>query len=334
MKKSIAFFLIILLFLSTFFGCASPSEDDNNKDKKLSIVVTTFPQYDWVREILGDQINNVELTLMLDSGTDLHNFQPTVKDIALVSNCDMFIYVGGESDTWVKDALSASNKDDMVIINLLEALGDSAKEEEIVDGMEHKHDSEEHEHEEESHDEHDNVTDEHVWLSLRNAQKLCTLISSELSKLDADNEQLYFANAEKYNERLAELDAEYEKTINASKGKYLLFADRFPFRYLTDDYNLEYSSAFAGCSAETEASFETIVFLSKKIDELALHSVMVIEGSDQSIAKTIINNSKEKNQEILVIDSLQSVTAKDISSGTTYLSVMEKNLEVLSQALK
>lgn len=488
-----------------------PAQQAN--DRKISIVATTFPQYDWVRQILGDKIDGAELTLLLDDGVDLHSYQPTVEDIAKISNCDMFIYVGGASDAWVPAALETASNRGMVVINLLEVLGDAVKEEEIIEGMEHTHEhdhgeispedvhdrplsdwagswtsveknlaggdlddyvthqaeengmefssqknayaqrwasefetltitessisfgsgssayrylgyelvesdhgvsvwygfeaqdstgsapryvafsdhgtggahdddhEDEHEDEEEEHEEHsvphfhlrygsesfealtaiedwaptyfpgdtagaevaeamgghghadEHELDEHVWLSLKNAQVICERISKELEGLDAQNAAVYAANAEAYQAKLAALDADYTSAVNTAACKVLLFGDRFPFRYFVDDYGLTYYAAFSGCSAETEASFETIAFLSGKTNELKLSNVMVIEGSDQSIAKTIIENTADKNQSILMLDSMQSVTAGDVSAGTTYLSVMEGNLEVLKRAL-
>lgn len=513
MKKILSCLMAVLLLTLSLSACTNQTDQTENQAdqtnnlpnkesvKKISIVATTFPQYDWVRQILGDKIENVELKLLLNNGVDLHSYQPTVEDIAVISNCDMFIYVGGESDLWVEDALKNSLNENMIVINLLEVLGDSVKQEEIIEGMEHSHEhgeisledvkdrplsdwkgswttierslsdgsldeyishqaeeketafdtqksayenrwksdystleitdnaisfegmesvykyigykivesdhgaavwygfeaedmkediphyiafsdhgtGNEEEHEEEHEDtlhfhfrygnesfealtvigdwsptffdsdatgeeiaaamgghshEHETEADEHVWLSLRNAQAICTYISTQLGKLDLQYASVYTANAQEYNTKLAELDTAYKDAVSASSFNTLLFGDRFPFRYLTDDYGLDYYAAFSGCSAETEASFETIAFLTDKMNELELHSIMVIENSSQSIAKTIIQNTAEKNQTILVLDSMQSITASDISSGATYLSIMESNLEVLKEALR
>jgi len=254
-----------------------------------------------------------------------------------ISTCDMFVYVGGESDGWVDDALKEAVNPDMKVINLLETLGDKAKEEEVVEGMEADHDheheeGEEHEGEEDEH-EHEAEYDEHIWLSLRNAEELVNVIAENLGEIDSANADTYMANAEAYNEKLAALDKEYQDAADKAQVKTLLFGDRFPFRYLTDDYGLDYYAAFVGCSAETEASFETITFLSQKTDELALPCVMTIEGTDHRIAETVVANTAAKDQKVLTMDSMQSVTAKDVEAGTTYLGIMEKNLEVLREAL-
>lgn len=199
--------------------------------------------------------------------------------------------------------------------------------EEICEHMEgHDHDEdEEHEHEEEK--------DEHVWLSLRNAETLCDAISDALQQIDPDNKDTYAANSSAYIEKLSALDADYQAAVDAAAYKTVLFGDRFPFRYMVDDYGLSYYAAFVGCSAETEASFETISFLAKKVDELKLPCVLTIEGAQHKIAETIVQNTAEKNQKVLTMDSMQSTTSKDVANGTTYLSVMEKNLSVLKEAL-
>lgn len=331
MKKILSCLTAVFLLMLALSACTKQNAVTMNE--KISIVATTFPQYDWVRQILGNEVENIELTLLLSNGVDLHSYQPTVEDIAAISNCDMFIYVGGESDSWVESALQATSGKDRVVMNLLEILGDLVKEEEIIEGMEHSH-----EHEDtflETGDEHtdDHELDEHVWLSLKNAKIICSYLSDELGKLDSKNSSVYAGNTEKYTAQLTALDTEYQNTVKTSPVHTLLFGDRFPFRYLTDDYNLNYYAAFSGCSAETEASFETIVFLTDKADKLNLQNIMVIESSDQSIAATIVQSSINKNQTILVLDSMQSITTSALASGTTYLSIMEKNLEVLKEAL-
>ncbi len=303
----------------------------------LDIVTTIFPEYDWVMNVLGDKAADANVTMLLDNGVDLHSYQPTAEDMLKISDCDMFIYVGGESDGWVEDALAEAGNKDMVVINLLETLGDSVKEEEVVEGMqeedEHEHDEEAEEHEHE-HEGEEPEYDEHVWLSLKNAEVLCDAIAEGLAKIDPDSADTYKANAKAYNDKLAALDGEYEKAVSSAANKTVLFGDRFPFRYLTDDYGLSYYAAFVGCSAETEASFETIVFLADKVDELGLKTIFTIEKNDGRIAGTIKDNTATKDQQILALDSMQSVTSEDVAGGTTYLSVMTDNLKVLTEGLK
>ncbi len=354
MKKIISLFLSIVLAAGTLTGChtaASPQKDG----QKLRIVTTIFPEYDWVREILGDQIDHVELMMLQDDGVDLHSFQPTADDMVAISGCDLFLYTGGESDFWVEDALAAADHSDPVVINLMEVLGDGVKTEEVMEGMqesEHHHHGEEdhnenaHEHHDEhghGHEDHEDSNcppeftpphkDEHIWLSLKYAAVLCGTIADALGAIDPDHKDTYGENAAVYLQKLTELDQKYQDAVDASSNRTLLFADRFPFRYLVDDYGLSYYAAFSGCSAETEASFETVAFLAGKVDELSLPCVLTIEGAAHDIARTVVSNTKMKNQKILVLNSIQSVTADDAAAGTTYLSIMEQNLETLKIAL-
>lgn len=336
MKKITALLLALFVLVGALAGCGK--QNDTNKTDKLSIVTTIFPEYDWVREILGDKADNAEITMLLDNGVDLHSYQPTADDIVKISDCDLFIYVGGESDEWVEDALRNAANGNMKVINLLEVLGDSVKTEEIVEGMqeeEHEHeDAEEHEHEDAEEHEHEEEADEHVWLSLKNAKMLVRVISKALQELDPDSKDIYAANADAYVKKLSALDAEYQTAVDAASNKTILFGDRFPFRYLVDDYGLRYYAAFVGCSTETEAGFETISFLAKRVDEWKLPCVLTIEGAQHKIAETVVRNTTAKNQRVLTMDSMQSTTSKDVKNGTTYLSVMEKNLSVLKEALR
>lgn len=303
---------------------------------KMSIVTTIFPEYDWVMNILGEKKDNADVTLLLDNGIDLHSYQPTPKDIVTISKCDLFIYVGGESDEWVDDALKQAINKDMKVINLMETLGDAVKEEEVVEGMEeedHDHDHEEgedHDHEEEEEVEYD----EHVWLSLKNAEVIVKEIGKSLSVIDKENADYYNGNVTTYVNKLKDLDSRYDAAVKAGTKDTLLFADRFPFRYLVDDYNLKYYAAFVGCSAETEASFETIKFLANKVDELGLNVILKIESSDGGIANTVKDATTNKNQTIMTMDSLQSASTKEYKAGRNYLSVMEQNLTVLKDAVK
>ena len=333
MKKITALLLALFVLVGALAGCGK--QNDTNKTDKLSIVTTIFPEYDWVREILGDKADNAEITMLLDNGVDLHSYQPTADDIVKISDCDLFIYVGGESDGWVEDALRNAANRNMKVINLLEVLGDSVKTEEIVEGMQEEHEHEDaHAHDDAEEHEHEEEADEHVWLSLKNAKMLVRVISKALQELDPDNKDIYAANADAYVKKLSALDAEYQAAVDAASNKTILFGDRFPFRYLVDDYGLRYYAAFVGCSAETEAGFDTISFLAKRVDEWKLPCVLTIEGAQHKIAETVVRNTTTKNQKVLTMDSMQSTTTQDVKNGTTYLSVMEKNLSVLKEALR
>ena len=316
MKKLIALLLSLFFLLSTALPAGMAEE------KPLKIVTTIFPIYDWVRQIIGEQ--DADVTMLMDSGVDLHNFQPTAQDILTIAQCDLFIFVGGESDEWTEDVLKTAKNESMTAINLLDALGDDVKEEEIVEGMEA---------EEEEGEEEEAESDEHVWLSLRNAEKLVKVIAETLAEIDAEKAEPYRVNAESYIEKLQALDAQYAETVDAAAYKTILFGDRFPFRYLADDYGLTYYAAFAGCSAETEASFQTILFLAQKVDELGLPAVLTIENPKTRIAETVVNATQKKNQKILSLNSMQGVTAQEVKDGAAYLSLMESNLIVLRDAL-
>lgn len=303
----------------------------NHKDDKIKIVCTTFPQYDWIKQILGEKIDDVELVLLGNTGVDMHSYQATADDIIEITSCDIFIYVGGVSDYWVEDALAQEDTSDIIIINMMEVLGDRLKLEDDSTGVvEDQH----HEHTEDEEHEHINTReyDEHVWLSIRNAVVICEEITKALCEIDPDNKQIYTDNSNAYVSRLNELDKRYEDVVKKANSDAIIFCDRFPFIYMMNDYDIEYYAAFSGCSTETEASFETITFLAEKINELNISAVLVVDGSTKDLAKTVIGSTKDKNQEILVIDSFQAITSKDIEDGKTYISTMESNLQVLEEA--
>lgn len=339
MKKAFSFCLTLVLLAGLLTGCGTAPDTSvqNTQTKPLHIVTTIFPTYDWVRTVLGDQADNAEITFLLDNGVDMHSYQPSAEDIMKISSCDVFVYAGGESDAWASDALKNASNKDMQVINLLDVLGEHAKEEEAVEGMQgaddHDHDHD-HEHGSGESSEEEPEYDEHVWLSLKNAQLFVSAIADSLSQADTAHADAYAANAVAYNKQLAQLDAAYQSAVDAAPIKTVLFADRFPFRYLVDDYGLSYYAAFSGCSADTQASFDTIIFLTDKVNELGLHSILTIENSDDKIANTIIQNTQSRDQQVRTLNSMQTVTSNDLTSGTTYLSIMKENLSVLSAALQ
>ena len=329
---------------------------EKGNSNKISIDCTTFPQYDWVKNILGEEAEGFDVTLLLDNGVDMHSYQPAVKDIATAGSSDLFIYVGGESDTWVEDALKEAKNKDLKAINLMETLDNFVKEEEVVEGMQEERKSLGHSHEKSSKEKQEQIQkesyensqeingqkeaadeepeyDEHIWLSIRNAEIMVKNIEKAIEQLDSDNAKVYQTNAENYIKKLDTLDKQYANTIQNAKYKAILFGDRFPFRYMVDDYDLKYYAAFAGCSAETMAGFETVTFLAKKADELQLPVILTIENSDGRIAEAVKSNTTKKNQKILAMNSLQSVTKEQLADGITYLQVMQENLSVLSEAL-
>ena len=338
-------------------ACGTESGKKDSSQKKISIVATIYPQYDWIKNILGERINDVDLKLLIKNGTDLHSYKSSAQDIAAIASADMVVYVGGESDEWIKKALEATPKAGRVQVNLMEILGDRVKEEEIVEGMqaeEHHHgeEAEEHEHEHHEHaekhedehhehaeghhhhDEEEEVeNDEHIWLSLVNAKILVKNLAEAMAKIDTANAETYKTNAANYTTKLNELDGAYAAAVAGTSNKTLLFGDRFPFRYMVDDYGIKYFAAFVGCSAESEASFETVTFLAGKMDSLQLPAIITIDGSNGKIARTILEASKNsKNAQVLTLNSMQSV--KGNQAGEDYLSIMQSNLEILKKALK
>ncbi len=377
MFKKLAALMAVVMLLSVALAPAMAE-----KNEKLKIVATTFPSYDWLRQILGEREQEVELSLLQDSGIDLHNFQPTAQDFVKVSSADLFVYIGGVSDGWVDDAIGEAHNKHALAVNLMDAMGDAVKQDVTVEGMQesahahshddHEHEAEaahdhEHEHEHEAeaahdheheaeavhdheheaeadHDhEHDhehehegrehNHADEHIWLSLRNAKVLVAALKDALVQVDAGHAAVYEANAAAYIAKLEALDKEYAQAVAQVAEPVLLFGDRFPFRYLMDDYGITYYAAFAGCSAETEASFKTVAFLAGKTDEHKLKAVLTLDGSDQAIAKAVINATGPRDQQLLTLNAMQSIGAQDIANGITYLDIMQDNLAVLRQAL-
>ncbi len=388
MKKILSFLLCAVMLAVVLGGCGSQGakapagKEQSGGQKKIKVVTTIFPLYDWTREVLGAAGKDAELTMLLGNGVDLHSYQPTAEDMVKISSCDVLIYVGGESEQWIEDARKEAVNKNMVAVRLMDVLGDRAKHEETVEGMEahhhhhgddhekhdrdrdhkdhdhdghdqerdhkdHDHDGHDHERDHKDHDldghdhehgeeaeHHHDEFDEHIWLSLKNAEICVNAIAEALEKADGANGKVYRDNAAAYRGQLKELDKAYEAAVSGAKQKTVLFGDRFPFRYLTDDYGLKYYAAFSGCSAETEASFETIAFLSSKLDELKLPVILTIEGGSHKVAETILYNTTNRSQKILIMDSMQATTAKDVESGVKYLSVMKKNLGVLQEALR
>lgn len=325
MKKTPVLVVIAIFYICMLTSCAKVPES-LAEDDRFHIVCTTFPQYDWVVNLTQGSEENVSVTLLMDKGGDLHNFQPSALDIARVSECDMFIYVGGESDGWVDDALKEAVNPDMRVINMMEVISEKLVEEEHVEGGS-GHDAHGHEEQEEI------EYDEHVWLSVKNAAFIVEHIAAELAAMDQENAALYRSNSEQYNAALNALDIQYIEAVKNASCNTLLFADRFPFRYLVEDYGLDYYAAFNGCSAETEAGFGTVAFLINTLEELELGAVLVIDGSDDRLARVVIENTTAGQQQVLVLNSMQSVSQKDIRAGISYLNIMEENLKVLRQAL-
>ncbi len=312
MKKIISILICAVLCMTVMCSC----DNNGTNHEGLKIVCTAFPQYDYVKNILGTSDG---VTLLLDDGADLHSYEPTATDIIEIASADLFICIGGVSDEWVEGALKSANSDSLKTVALMDLV--ETYDVDYVAGMEKEHDH--------SHDgEHEK--DEHIWLSLRNSAKITQTLCDIICEIDTANADKYKTNAANYINSLNELDSEYKSVVESAKRNILLFADRFPFRYLVEDYSLEYHAAFSGCSSESEASFQTMAFLIDKTKELDLPVVIIIEGSDGSIAEMI---GKETGAKTLTLDSCQSVSSADIENGTSYINIMKNNLEILREAL-
>ena len=351
MKKYIGIGLSILVAIMMVLGCAkkestgsseaesgssvtessSVAESKSEETKKLSIVTTIFPAYDWVKQVVGDN-KNVEISFLIDKGVDLHSYQASAADIAKITDSDLFVYVGGDSDDWAEDIIKENPN--LNYINMVDSIGEAALAEELVEGMqdeeEHDNESEEHANEEGEHEEGEEEIDEHVWLSIKNAETIVSAIEAKLAEIDPDNKAEYEKNANDYLAKLDELDKEYKDTLSSIQNKTIIVGDRFPFRYLVNESGIKYYAAFKGCDAGSEASFETVKFLANKMDELNMTDIFIIDGSKGDLAKTIVDNTKDKNAKVLVLDSMQSTKSSDNAS---YLDIMKKNLEVLKEVL-
>ena len=322
LKKITSLVIAVITALSMIAGCDVQQKDDG----VLNILCTVFPVYDWVCEITKGA-ENVEVELLVESGADMHSYQATASDLVKLASCDIFVYVGGISDVWVEDALESAPSENRTVLSLMALLPDDRK---ICADAGH---AEEYGHEESHGHTEKEAYDEHLWLSINNAKILCENISGKLAEIDSVNSEKYAENTASYCEKLKKLDGEYKTAIGDASPKMLIFGGRFPFVYLLNDYGLLHYAAFEGCSAESEASFETVVFLAEKVDELGVPAVMTVKGDSDAIAKTVVENTKNKNQQILVIDSMQSVTRKDIEGGATYFDIMKSNLDAIKIAL-
>ena len=342
-SKLLTLLMILVMCASCFYGCSGDKKEENSS-KKIKVVATIFPVYDFLREIGGDKI---DLTMLMTPGAETHSYEPTPKDMKTVSNADFFAYVGGDSDEWVDKILDGNKNDKMKVVTLMDCV--KTVDEEHVEGMEEEHD---HDHDEDvdgkddsdkdkdehdEHDEHDHdhdgdepEQDEHVWTSPKNAIEIVKKLTSELSKVDPDNANYYKENSKNYIKKLEDLDKKFEDVVKNGKRKEIIFGDRFPFRYFVDRYGLKYYAAFPGCSTDTEASASTVAFLTNKVKEDKIPVIFHIELSNNKIAKSIAEATGAK---MLQLNAVHNVTKEDFEKGETYLSLMEKNLKPLEEAL-
>jgi zinc transport system substrate-binding protein len=308
-------FIFICALLCAAMNAAAGGKKDAPADGKLRVVTTIFPAYDFAREIAGSSVN---LTMLLPPGAESHSFEPTPRDIIAVQNCDLFIYVGGESDDWVDRILDSMDTGRMRIITLMDCV--DVVEEVIVEGMEEPEEEESEEAE----------YDEHVWTSPANAVLIVRKIAGVLEELDAANAALYERNTTAYIEKLQKLDGEFRTLVNGAARKTLVFGDRFPFRYFADAYGLDYFAAFPGCSTETDCSAATIAFLIDKVRAERIPVVFHIELSNENIARAIAEETGAKN---LLLHAVHNITKRDFDNGAGYYDLMSRNLATLREAL-
>lgn len=310
---------IILCFVS---GCTNKNSANKEivEDNKLNIITTNFPPYDFVRQIGQDKVN---VKMLLKPGEESHSYEPTPKDIKDIQNSDLFIYIGGENESWVNDILNSMGDNKPDTLKLLETV--PTVEEEIVEGMEHTHEQEEHDHTEDKH-----TIDEHIWTSPKNAIIIVEEITKILNSKNSENTNFYDENANNYIKELNNLDLKFKEVVENGKRNTILFGDRFPFRYFADEYGLNYYAAFSGCSTETEASPKTVGFLIDKVKEENLPIVFTIEFSNGKIANSISEATGAKK---VLLNSGHNITKEQFESGVTYLSLMKENVEILKEAL-
>ncbi len=319
MKKTllrrISALLCILCLTVTGLICPAQAKEDGT----LKVVATIFPQYDFLRAIAGDKI---ELSMLLKPGAEIHSYEPSPQDIISIQKSDLFVFVGGESDAWVRTILESAPSDtrkDMALMELVEASAEQA----------HEHDDD-HEHEYTHGEDHEHEYDEHVWTSPVNAMTIVSALTDALCELDPDNAEFYRENAEAYLAELTQLDTDFREVIESAKRKHLVFGDRFPLTYFVLEYGLTYSAAFPGCASETEPSAATIANLMMDIVKEQIPVVFYIELSNHQIADILAEQTGAKP---MLFYTCQNVTADDFAAGRTYLELMRANVEPLREAL-
>ncbi len=304
--KKILSLIFCVLFLSVLCSCVS--QESQTEDGKLKIVATIFPQFDFARTIAGDK---AQVKMLITPGTESHSFEPTTSDIMDIQNCDIFIYTGGESDHWIENLLKNTDNKDMKIISLMDCVDIHAEE--------HEHSQHNHSH-----------TDEHVWTSPKNAMIIAENICSEMCSADPENAQYYTENLTTFLGELDTLDREFTEITENAKRNTLIFADRFPLKHFADNYSINYTAAFSGCSEDTEPSASVVANLIDKVKAENIPVILKIELSSDSIANTI---AKETGAQVLTFYSCHNISKKDFENGETYLSLMQKNTDALTLAL-
>lgn len=312
-------FIGVVLAITVFFllsACGSADVDE--KSDKIKIVTTAFPQYDLVRQIVGDK---AELIMLLPAGGEVHTYDPSVKDIMNVADCDVFVYNGGESDMWVQSVIESSENEEMIRFAFMENC--RLVNEELVEGMQHEHGQEEHISDDANYD-------EHVWTSPVKLSEIAAALVAELKKADPENADFYGQNGKRYVDELQMLDEKFKEVRENAVRSTLVFGDRFPFAYFAKEYDLDYYAAFPGCASNTEASAATLAFLTDKVKQEGINVVFTIEFSDGKIADAVCNAAGARKRQF---HSCHNVTKEQLENGVTYIALMEENLSALREAI-
>lgn len=324
MKKILFILTIVILLIAGYVFANNNLKEEEKELTKIKVVTTIFPYYDFTRQLSDD---NVEITMLLKPGVDMHNYDPTAEDIINMLSSDIFIYTGGHSDVWLEEIIDSIDPDKTKVIRLFDYV-DFVKEEEIL-GATSDDDRDHHDHDHEE----DAEYDEHIWTSIPNAKIILEVIKDALVEYRISFDEDYSLIEDNYNEYVVlmdELDEEIREVVASSATKYLLFGDRFAFRYFTDEYNLSYSAAFTGCSTVTEPSLRTMTFLTKRIKDSGVPAILHLEGSSKKVAESL---SLETKVPILEFNSMQNITKNDFENNETYITIMKRNIEVLRSAL-
>lgn len=319
MRKRLFALLLALTLAAGLCGCANRQKVE---DGRLQVVCSVFPYYDFARQIGGD---DVDVTLLVAAGKETHSFEPTPLDVITLSQADVFLYNGGESEAWVDDILSAAGENIAVTLPLMPQV--SALAEEWAEGMEGAHD----EHDHETHDSDDIEYDEHVWTSPVLAKALCRAICDALCQADPAHQEDYQARLTDYLAQLDQLDAAFREVVEAGHRRLLVFGDRFPLLYFCKEYGLDYRAAFHGCASDTEPSLATLKYLIDKVEDEKIPVVYTIELSSRKVADAIAETTGAK---VLTFHSCQTVSRAEFDGGATYLSLMERNVEALREGLQ
>lgn len=302
--KFSAVFLCFLTFITVFTGCR---QKQNNNADKIKVACSIFPELDWTFTILGYNTDSILPSMIIQNGMDIHNYQPNQYDFDKIKTADLIIYIGGDSENWLKEAIKTTAKPDVKTLNLLETLNSITQTEN---------------------------TDEHIWLSLRNAQILTIEIAKALQEIDPTHNPIYLENAKKYNNELKLLDMQFQKAVDNAKQRTIIFSDRFPFYYLFKDYNLDYISALPGCSSQTQIDEQTLETLAAKVNELNVKYIYKIETASKKRADKILSKAHNYDCEIISLDSLQSSTVRSALEGKTYIKTMKTTLQDLEKGLQ